>query len=967
MDAHATARRRRQLSPLPLILAGIALVGLAGCETPVSSPPGGAVPSAGGKALGLESGPTVGSADEFLVVDCLLPARIRRLGGQLTYLGARRAVRTAGVDCEIRGGEYVAYDRANYQTALAVWMQPAGQGDPQAQNYVGEIYERGLGLAPDHAEAARWYRLAADQGYSPAQMNLGQLYEQGLGVSKDQVAALNWYRRASGFEEAGLTFVVSSDVASELEGLRDEVMLRADEADQLRSQLKSTEGQIARLEEQRRTAALSQPSAPSRPTALTPPSGPSRPDPDQAAAARQLEALAAERQALERERQLAVEAVAALERQKQAMDAERRLMVAEQQRLEARKAEARDDQQALAEVEQLLANLRAREQELTQRVETAAAREAAQARRDGEIAEREAAIQALQAELRAREADLAAREAALRDRQQVPHPDAAEIERKLDEIQSERQALDQERELAMKAFAELERRTHALDAERRLLAAEEEKLEARKAQAESNQESLGEIDQLLADLRNRQLELTQRAEALAAEEAERGAREAAIAQRESAIAAREAELHAREAALAGREEQLSGREQALEAKQGEVSELDQELAELRQVFEERRQQLVALTTQRDVALAGPVISMLEPKLPPTRGKPVIQTRMGAGERELVGRVEAPAGLLSLAVNERPQAYDEHNLFRSTVPLGVAGSEVSIVAIDRQGKRDDLSFVLRPREGSSSPADIEPAAGVAPVAKLPSLDLGRFHALVIGNDAYTGLPRLDTAVADAEAIGRVLGEKYGFEVTLLRNANRYQILSALNQYRANLTENDNFLIYYAGHGELDQANQRGHWLPVDAEPDSSANWISNVQITDILNAMSAKRILVVADSCYSGSLTRASLAQLDSGMSEEARLSWLRALAKNRSRTALTSGGLQPTLDSGGGGHSVFARALLEVLERNNDLIEGQRLHREVSARVTFAAEQVRFEQVPQYAPIKYAGHEAGEFFLVPGV
>jgi uncharacterized caspase-like protein len=307
------------------------------------------------------------------------------------------------------------------------------------------------------------------------------------------------------------------------------------------------------------------------------------------------------------------------------------------------------------------------------------------------------------------------------------------------------------------------------------------------------------------------------------------------------------------------------------------------------------------------------------------------------------------------------------MFRSTVPLGAAGSEVNIVAIDRQGKRDELGFVLRPRAQSPAPADIAPAAGVAPVVKLPPLDLGKFYALVIGNNDYTGLPRLDTAVADAEAVGRTLRDKYGFEVTLLQNANRYQILSALNQYRATLTEHDNLLIYYAGHGELDETNQRGHWLPVDAEPDSTANWISNVQITDILNAMSAKRVLVVADSCYSGALTRASLAQLDSGMSEEARLSWLRALAKNRSRTALTSGGLQPTLDSGGGGHSVFARALLEVLDSNNDLIEGQRLHREVSARVTYAAEQVRFEQVPQYAPIKHAGHEAGEFFLVPKI
>ena len=58
---------------------------------------------------------------------------------------ARRPIRTTQADCEIRGGEFVAYDRANYQTALQVWMGQAEGGDAEAQNYVGEIYAKGLG------------------------------------------------------------------------------------------------------------------------------------------------------------------------------------------------------------------------------------------------------------------------------------------------------------------------------------------------------------------------------------------------------------------------------------------------------------------------------------------------------------------------------------------------------------------------------------------------------------------------------------------------------------------------------------------------------------------------------------------------------------------------------------------------------------------------------------------------------
>jgi hypothetical protein len=80
---------------------------------------------------------------------------------------------------------------------------------------------------------------------------------------------------------------------------------------------------------------------------------------------------------------------------------------------------------------------------------------------------------------------------------------------------------------------------------------------------------------------------------------------------------------------------------------------------------------------------------------------------------------------------------------------------------------------------------------------------------------------------------------------------------------------------------------------------------------------------------------------------------------------LTSGGIAPVMDAGGGRHSVFAKALLEVLQANDEVIDGARLHRDVAARVAYAAAGLQFDQVPEYAPIRFAGHEAGEFFLVP--
>ena len=189
-----------------------------------------------------------------------------------------------------------------------------------------------------------------------------------------------------------------------------------------------------------------------------------------------------------------------------------------------------------------------------------------------------------------------------------------------------------------------------------------------------------------------------------------------------------------------------------------------------------------------------------------------------------------------------------------------------------------------------------------------------------------LQKLDTPVNDANAIAKVLHDHYGFRNTLLLNANRYQILSAINKLREDMTDKDNLLIYYAGHGTLDRVNMRGYWQPVDAEESNTANWISTFDITDLLNVMSAKGVLVIADSCYSGAMTLSSVPNLAAGLSEEKRLQAFKQISSKRSRTVLTSGGLAPVLDGGGDGHSLFSKALLDMLENNHDIVEGLKLY-----------------------------------------
>ncbi len=513
----------------------------------------------------LPAGAEIRDAGKLFVVDCLLPGQIRQLGS-MTYAAARKAVKVTAGECEARGGEFVAYDRASQATTLKVWLPLAEKGDPEAQTYVGEAYEKGFGATPDYGTAAAWYLAAAEQGYSRAAINLGSLFERGLGLAKDPEMAKFWYRKAS--EASGL---------------------------------------------------------------------------------------------------------------------------------------------------------------------------------------------------------------------KPPEPAA------------------------------------------------------------------------------------------------------------------------------------SGNEAATITIIEPVLEEDNIMAEPRSEFD----------------IDNPLL--------------------------VIGQVESSIPLRDVVVNGQ-SAKLSGSLFR-VMALPIDGT-IEVVAHDEKGRITRLNFYLDP--------DIAPFEGLrrqAPGYRIEPAPagLGRYHALVIGNNDYSKLDRLFTAVNDARAVANQLRENYGFTVTELYDADRYQVLSALNRLRSDFAEDDHLLVYYAGHGELDRVNRRGYWLPTDAEASNPVNWISNISITDMLNIIPARQLIVIADSCYSGMMSRSVLATVDEAISDEKRTEQLMAMTGARTRTALTSGGIAPVLDSVGGKHSVFAAELLNALEKNAGAMTGLQLYEFVSPRVSRASSQVGFDQQPEYAPLKFAGHEAGDF------
>ena len=64
-------------------------------------------------------------------------------------------------------------------------------------NSLGYLYEKGLGVAPDYAQARQWFQKAAEAGNYHATEHLGYLYEHGLGVAQDYAQARQWYQKAA--------------------------------------------------------------------------------------------------------------------------------------------------------------------------------------------------------------------------------------------------------------------------------------------------------------------------------------------------------------------------------------------------------------------------------------------------------------------------------------------------------------------------------------------------------------------------------------------------------------------------------------------------------------------------------------------------------------------------------------------------------------------------------------------------
>jgi hypothetical protein len=191
--------------------------------------------------------------------------------------------------------------------------------------------------------------------------------------------------------------------------------------------------------------------------------------------------------------------------------------------------------------------------------------------------------------------------------------------------------------------------------------------------------------------------------------------------------------------------------------------------------------------------------------------------------------------------------------------------------------------------------------------------GENRFLIIGIDEYpnTRYKKISNAKVDGNRLTKVLQERYGFvqvrEPIYDIEATHDNVVDAILDLAQTSFKEDNLIIYYAGHGDQNTQSKKGYWIPVDGENDQK-KYIKNSTVLDDLEAVQAKHILLISDSCYSGTF----ISPTRSG----GKIFTHNELDAKNSRWIFVSGGETKVDDGKPGEGSPFSIALCNFLENN---------------------------------------------------
>jgi len=255
---------------------------------------------------------------------------------------------------------------------------------------------------------------------------------------------------------------------------------------------------------------------------------------------------------------------------------------------------------------------------------------------------------------------------------------------------------------------------------------------------------------------------------------------------------------------------------------------------------------------------------------------------------------------------------------------------------------------------------DPLKGLNVAQAMKSVQIGEYYALIIGIDQYSGeWPMLRNAVNDAKGVAQLLTAKYSINhlKTLYdQDATRDNILREFEWLMQNAKDNDNVFIYYSGHGEYVENMDKGFWVPIDASSKAISRYISNEDIRSFLAGIQSKHTLLVTDACFSGDIFRGKTLTIPYDNTTK----YYQKVYSLTSRKALTSGGIEPVLDKGKEGHSIFAYYFIDALNKNTEkYFDAGQIFDFLKIPVVNNS-----YQTPVYSPIRNTGDEGGQFIFI---
>ncbi|MCK4699020.1 MAG: caspase family protein [Bacteroidales bacterium] len=213
---------------------------------------------------------------------------------------------------------------------------------------------------------------------------------------------------------------------------------------------------------------------------------------------------------------------------------------------------------------------------------------------------------------------------------------------------------------------------------------------------------------------------------------------------------------------------------------------------------------------------------------------------------ILGNVSAINGINSIYINQGRIKTPDDGFFTAEITLKPGRNNISMILVDSMFLFVEKKFtvIYNPEIVTADTEDTNTE--------------GKYYCLIIGVNEYfdPAIPHINTPLKDANNLYRTLIDNYTFikdNVSFIKNPVKTELIEALDNIMGKVTKNDNFLLFYSGHGWWDIETGTGYWLPSDAVAQRKETWIPNSTICAYLEEVNSKHILLIADASFGGDI------------------------------------------------------------------------------------------------------------------